>query len=136
MMSILNVVLFVGALGALIYLLSKKFGSKKPKHVQVVDPQAQEAYIMNKKEDKEEKLTLEEKIELSWAFLVNIKNQVLERFSESDKKKVSQMGSKMLENGMHYEHNVDQEIAVKLIDSKTKFVDKNKDKDKSASRSR
>ena len=55
----------------------------------VIDPEAQQLYATQKhKTDEEKTLTLQEKIELSWQFVVNIKNQVLEKFSKTDQEKV------------------------------------------------
>ncbi len=110
---------------ALGYFLYKKNIGSKPKHVPVIDPKAQEQYNQLKQEQKDEEvnLSLEEKIELSWKFLVNIKDKVLNKFSAPDQKKVSHAGQKMLENGMKYEHNIDQEI---LIFSQNKAKGKTK----------
>ena len=136
MSHLFNIILLVIAGVGIVYLLNKKFANKKPKHIAVVDPLAQELYKQQKQKTDEKKiLTLEEKIELSWQFLVHIKDQVLNNFSKPDQEKVHQAGHKLAESGMRYQHDVEQEIKITQGTSKAKTVNKSKDKD-SASISR
>lgn len=127
MSNIAIITLIVVGLG-LVYFIKKGIGSRKVKKVVVVDPAAQEAYESAKKHDKnEQKLTLEERIELSWQFLVHIRDQVLNKFSKADRKKVSEMGHVLNENGMHYEHDVNMEISIRQEASKAKVVAKTRE---------
>lgn len=127
MSKIAIIVLIVAGIG-LVYFIRKGMGPPKVKKVVVVDPAAQEAYENAKNLDKnEKKLTLEERIELSWQFLAYIRDQVLNKFSKADREKVSEMGQVLTENGMHYEHDVNMEMSIRQEASKAKVVSKAKD---------
>jgi hypothetical protein len=131
MSNLLNIVLLVLAGFALLYLLIKR-GKQQPKvkKIIVVDPEAQKTYNIQKKHTDEEKtLTMQEKIELSWQFLVNIKNQVMQKFSETDIEKVQRAGTILSEHGMKYQHNAELEIIVNTEMSKTKVVTKQKEQE-------
>ena len=87
MSNLLNVVLLIAAGIVLVLMYIKLKKEKEPtlKKVVVIDPEAQQLYATQKhKTDEEKTLTMQEKIELSWQFVVNIKNQVLEKFSKTD----------------------------------------------------
>lgn len=103
----------------------------------VVDPEAQQLYATQKhKTDEEKTLTMQEKIELSWQFVVNprkIKNQVLEKFSKTDQEKVVRAGTILLENGMKYQHDVELEVRISQ-ESKAKSVTKSKEQEQSMAR--
>jgi hypothetical protein len=72
---------------------------------------------------------MQEKIQLSWQFLINIKNQVMQKFSETDLEKVQRAGTILSENGMKYQHNAELEIIVHTEMSKTKLVTKQKEQE-------
>ena len=117
MTYIVNITLFLIALCAIFILFKKKIGSKitpplgnnaSPDHLK-----AQEEYnILHNKEEEIQSLTLEERIELSWAFLLNITEQVMSRFSMSDQKKVDEAGLILSKNGVRYQHNVSEEARI------------------------
>lgn len=128
MSNLLNVVLLIaaGIVLVLMYIKLKKEKEPKLKKVVVVDPEAQQLYATQKhKTDEEKTLTMQEKIELSWQFVVNIKNQVLEKFSKTDQEKVVRAGTILLENGMKYQHDVELEVRI-IQESKAKSVTKSK----------
>jgi len=52
-------------------------------------------------------LTKDEKIELSWQFLYDITDTVLNRFSQEDKEAIHKVGHKLLDSGSGYEHVVE-----------------------------
>lgn len=130
MSNLLNIVLLVLAGFALLYLLIKR-GKQQPKvkKIIVVDPEAQKTYNIQKNTDEEKTLTMQERIELSWQFLVNIKNQVMQKFSETDLEKVQRAGTILSEHGMKYQHNAELEIIVSTEMSKTKLVTKQKEQE-------
>ena len=101
-------------------------GHKEIKHVVPEDPKAQAAYDKKKHSEEKKTLTLQEKIELSWNFLFTIKDKIMERFSNSDKKTMYEAGYKLLENGMKYEHDVN--LSVQQDRSKVKAITKTKKK--------
>lgn len=86
-----------------------------------VDPEAQDQYdqVKHAEEEEEKKLTLEERIEMSWQFLTNITEMVMNRFSASDKQQVHEAGLAMQKNGMEYLHDVDMEIKRSISHSKS-----------------
>ena len=130
MSNLLNIVLMVLAGFSLLYLLIKR-GKQQPKvkKIIVVDPEAQKTYNIQKNTDEEKTLTMQERIELSWQFLVNIKNQVMQKFSETDLEKVQRAGTILSEHGMKYQHNAELEIIVNREMSKTKVVTKQKEQE-------
>ena len=136
MSNLLNVVLLIaaGIVLVLMYIKLKKEKEPKLKKVVVVDPEAQQLYATQKhKPDEEKTLTMQEKIELSWQFVVNIKNQVLEKFSKTDQEKVVRAGTILLENGMKYQHDVELEVRISQ-ESKAKSVTKSKEQEQSMAR--
>lgn len=52
-------------------------------------------------------LTKDEKIELSWQFLYDITDTVLNRFSPEDKEAIHKVGHRLLDSGAGYEHVVE-----------------------------
>lgn len=110
------------------------FGKKNGERVVTKDPAAQAEYshTKHKEEEKEQALTMQEKIELSWKFLTDVAQQVANKFSTQDKQQVQEAGEKLTEYGMKYEHNVHQEV--KLSQSKVKSLAKTKVKSQEMSR--
>ena len=135
MSNLFNLILLLAAGAGVAYLILKRRGGEpKIKKVVVVDPQAQKLYDIQKhKTDEEKALTVQEKIELSWQFLVNIKNQVLKLFSKAEQAKVERAGTILKEHGMKYQHDIEQEIRVKEF-SKAKSITKTKEQEHSVSR--
>ena len=103
-------------------------GGKKNVHLSVADQHSQELYDQARhKEDEDKTLTLQEKIELSWAFLTNITEQVMSRFSAQDQKKVEDAGQALTKNGAKYQHNVNREADIVKAVIKTRVKEQNKD---------
>lgn len=129
MSSYINYILILGcAVGG--YIILKKLRSGEPKIVRthVVDPASQELYDKKRhKEDDDKKLTLQEKIELSWAFLVNITEQVMNQFSQEDQQKVENAGHTLAMHGAKYQHNVDGEAKVVRHVVRAREQEQNKD---------
>lgn len=130
--TLFNILLGVVVVGGIFYLLKKKGAYQKPKHVAVIDPEAQAAYNVQKVHTEEKQsLSLEEKIKLSWQFLVNLKKQIVEKFSQSDKEKLAKASQVLVQNGMNYQHDVDLEVKLSLL--KVQSVDKSKKQEQSQS---
>ncbi|MDN3031194.1 MULTISPECIES: DUF2660 domain-containing protein [Rickettsieae] len=68
---------------------------------------AQELNAPFNKADNTKKLTLKEKVELSWKFLYEITESIVNKFSKEDVELVNHLGHTLLNNGMKYEHVVD-----------------------------
>lgn len=75
---------------------------------------------LTKEEDKKT-LTLQERIELSWKFLYEITEIVINRFSRDDINYVNELGDILLNKGMRYEHVVD--LGIKQSVSKAKTIE-------------
>lgn len=74
------------------------------------DKEAQKAYIDSRKKPSSLIISIKDKLELSWQFLYDITNIVLNKFSKADKDETLAMGHIMLEHGGRYEHVVDYGI--------------------------
>ena len=70
------------------------------------DPNAQENYLNLKYSDKP-KLTMQELIDLSWKFLYNLSEIVINKFSVQDQQEVLKNGKVMMDYGMKYQHTVE-----------------------------
>lgn len=134
---ILNIILIV-ALAIIAFLLYKKFRPyKKPEHRHVQNTDMQVAY--NKKnipKDSSLALNIEEKLDLSWGFLNNIIEKVIQLFSKPDKDRINKCGEKLAKHGAIYNHNVDREATLSKNPSKTKSISEEKEiaQDKGMSR--
>ncbi len=100
---------------------SGSFSKTGAKRVLVNDPGAQAIYENTKHTDDDKKLSLKEKIELSWQFLYEITETVLNKFSQSDKDQVKEAGETLVQNGAKYQHVVDA-ASVKQALSKTTAI--------------
>jgi len=135
-MSFITTIILFGVLGiAALFVFKKMHSYHKPKHTPPHDSTLQSVYE-KKDERKDEKLslTLEEKVELSWQFLTDISEKIVQSFSSPDQKQVQHSGSLLAKNGAKYNHNVDQELSIgeKLV--KTKVIEKDLNKNKGHSR--
>lgn len=135
MSNLFNIFLLVISGIALMYLVINKKREPKIKKIVVIDPEAQKLYVNQKqKPDEEKTLTIQEKINLSWQFLVNIKNQILKNFSKLDQEKLEKIGDVLAENGMKYQHDIELEARVSQGFAKAKSVTKSKEQEQSLSR--
>jgi tRNA G37 N-methylase Trm5 len=104
------------AAGSAALLLYKKYRSKfandnkKYDYIFKGTPGAQEEYM---KQFAKEELTKEEKEELSWKFLYDITDIVLNKFTEEDQKTLLDLGKALLKYKMQYEHVVT--LGLKII---------------------
>ena len=87
------------------------------KYIQKGDPTAQTAY--NKiKFPTGPSISMKELLELSWKFLYDITETVLNKFSIRDQQETMKQGRVMVETGMKYQHVVDSNP--KVVESYTK----------------
>jgi Protein of unknown function (DUF2660) len=127
-MNIILVITIGAILLAIAVFLYKKFGSKNTQKIihAPIDPAEQAAYTATKHKDEQKKLSLKERLELSWKFLYEITEAILSKFSKQDQKEVKVVGGILAKNGMKYNHVVDLAIAPLLGKAKTPEIEHEK----------
>lgn len=99
-------IIFSTVIGIILLVIKKRTQNKIASHNLSLEKQAEEYYA--KKSNKQElKLNFQEKLELSWEFLYDIANTVINKFSKEDREAVENIGQKMIELGVKYEHVID-----------------------------
>jgi len=88
-------------------------------YIQKNTPGAQDSYDKVKSGD-DKKLTMKERLELSWQFLYEITDIVLSKFSAQDQEDTLKIGRALIENGGRYEHVIDYGIRHDLGRTQTK----------------
>ena len=73
------------------------------------------------------KLSEEDKIEMSWEFLYNINDKVKKHFNQNEKNRLSEIGKKLVEYGMQYNHSVKNWYLKYQNNNKIKIETKTKD---------
>lgn len=114
------VILFI--IAVFLYQKLATSGAKKVIHAPV-DPVAQASYNAQKHKNEKKQLSFKERLELSWKFLYEITEIILNKFSRQDQEEVREMGGVLVKNGVKYNHIVDLAIAPLLIKSKTQEVE-------------
>jgi len=104
------IIAFICVITLILILIYKHFSVKKvikPTEVSNIDnlPSTTSFYSKPKKDDK--KLTLKERLELSWKFLYEITEIIVNKFSREESDLVVKMGHTLIANGMRYEHIID-----------------------------
>ncbi len=104
-----NINTVLAVLGVLLFFLVAIFlYRKKQKAKEVPGVGTQEGVVGgSKKKDDKQKLTMQERIELSWKFLYEITELIISKFSREDKELLNKLGHTLLDNGVRYEHVVD-----------------------------
>lgn len=101
----------------LAFILFKYFQKKKEEsarsYFEKGDPKAQEQYVSD--HSPLVVLTKDEKVELSWQFLYELSDKVLREFSQEDQDKLAEIGRKMHDNGIHYDHIINYGIRREYI---------------------
>jgi hypothetical protein len=129
MSSIFGLIILVACVAAAYFIYKRRKGSGGNNLAEKSsdNPVSQEIYNA-KKHPKEEdvSLTLEERVELSWHFLTNITEQILNKFTAADRNTVHSAGEKLNKHGMNYQHDVKQEakITIDIVKSKTRSKSK------------
>ncbi|WP_341763510.1 DUF2660 domain-containing protein [Candidatus Tisiphia endosymbiont of Beris chalybata] len=102
-----NIVLIIGSLLLAVIAIFIYFFYKLRKST-AVSENGQENYptntIVYNREVYIKKLSLQERIELSWKFLYEITELIVTKFSTEDKNALNIEGHRLLTNGMKYEH--------------------------------
>jgi hypothetical protein len=125
MTYLLIVVVVIG----LVFLSVRKFSPnlmKREGNVEYIlkdDPNAQGKYD-SIKNPQHKTLSAKELLELSWAFLYDLTEVVLNKFSSTDQNKVMECGRTMVKNGMKYQHIIEDDPA--LIESYVKKIEEQK----------
>ena len=134
MSKIINIILLLALGIATIFIIRRMRGKvvqTKSQRIIPQDPALQASYDkQHNKNDEDKSLTIQEKIELSWQFVVNITEQVMNKFSQSDQQKLSQAGNTLRQNGMNYKHDVSQEakITQEIVKSRTAKQNKTRER--------
>ena len=128
-----HILIAVGCLALLlIFLMYRKIAARKknvlPTEGGNIDDSPNVA--LNSQKPGNKKLTLQEKIELSWKFLYDITEVILNKFSKEDVIQVNKCGQVLLEHGVRYEHIVD--LAIPQVKSYTQTVEQEQSKGKKA----
>lgn len=106
----------------ILFLIYKNFAAKKtnqPLAVSNIDNLPSPASFYSKPKDNDQKMTLKERLELSWKFLYEITEIIVNKFTREDSDLIVQMGHKLIDNGMRYEHVIDLGIKQDLAKAKT-----------------
>lgn len=107
------------ALGLFFYKKSQNI--QRSKAIAMQDKAAQTVYDSKKYDKTEKKLSLQERIELSWKFLYEITEIVLNKFSSEDRQQVEEIGRNLSEQGMKYEHVI--QLGIQPLLDKTTGVE-------------
>ncbi len=89
-------------------------------YVQKNAPHAQDNYDQERADKGEPKLSIADRLELSWQFLYEITDIVLSKFSIEDQDAALNLGKSLLQNGGRYEHVIDYGIRHSLGRSENK----------------
>ena len=132
--GITNIAIGIVGISLVLVLLVQKLRAKKqavtlPENDEPVQTKEIQSF---KKNNEEKNLTLEEKLELSWQFLFNITEIVMNKFSKDDRNQVETIGKELDSRGMKYEHVIS--LGIKVDVNKAQNLDLDKDKQQSQSR--
>ncbi len=104
MNNFILIAISVFILVALVLLILKAIKARKNL---TVKSEAQIIYENKKNQKIQAAMSQDEKIELSWKFLYDITEIVLNKFFPKDREEVHEAGAELAKNGMRYEHIVD-----------------------------
>ena len=113
----IKIVILIVCFAVILYFIKQIFLSKKTLNKQQSnnnylvknDPNAQIMYE-KKKTNFFSLGNVKDKLELSWQFLYEITEIVLKKFSSQDKENIHELGKKLFNAGMQYEHVIDYGI--------------------------
>ncbi|WP_341790476.1 DUF2660 domain-containing protein [Rickettsia endosymbiont of Polydrusus tereticollis] len=129
----LNTNILIAIMGlslVVIFLIYKKFSANR-KNINLTENTLNAVTVpevlgINNRKQQDKKLTMQERIELSWKFLYDITDIIINKFSKEDVQEVNKYGHVLLENGGRYEHIVD--LAIKQVKSQTQNVEQSQSK--------
>ncbi|WP_347938547.1 DUF2660 domain-containing protein [Rickettsia oklahomensis] len=128
-----HILIAIGCLALIVtFLIYKKIVACKKNIFPTVESNVDynQNVALSSKKPKNKKLTLQERVELSWKFLYDITEIILNKFSKEDVIQVNKCGQVLLENGVRYEHVVD--LAILQVKSHTQTVEQEQSKGKKA----
>lgn len=123
-----HILIAIGCLVVLVIYLIYKTAARKKNITTSGENNSEETFALNNKNQDNKKLTLQERIELSWKFLYDITETILNKFTKDDITLVNKCGRVLLENGARYEHIVD--LAIPRAKSHTQSVEQEQTKGK------
>gem|GEM_PF-2349844 len=128
-----HILIAIGCLTLLvIFLIYKKIAARKKNIAPVEGANFDDLpnVAINSKKPEAQKLTLQERIDLSWKFLYDITEIILNKFSKEDVIQVNKCGNILLDNGVRYEHVVD--VATLQVKSHTQSVEQEQSRGRKA----
>ena len=127
-----NIVLgIVGLILIVVFFVKRSGGARGQKAVDSIKNDQSAAYYQ-KKQNNDQKLTLQEKLELSWKFLYEITEIVVNKFSPQDRQTVQEIGKNLADGGMKYDHVID--LGIKPEVNKVQNLEHEKKQDQSIGR--
>ncbi len=119
-----NILIAIACLSVLIIFLVYRIVSRKktllPSDNNLIHTEG-DGRAVNRRTDETKKLTIQERVELSWKFLYEITDIIINRFSKADVNVVTKCGKILLDNGGKYEHVLD--LAINQLKSRTQSVE-------------
>ncbi len=115
MMSALPVVAVVGGV---IYKAASKYKEENREYYIKDSAEGASAYKKGIRKGGLPKMTAQERLDLSWQFLYDITNSILNKFSSEDQKKVLDLGRVLLKFGGIYHHVID--YGIRLLSTEKK----------------
>lgn len=127
MSTSINIILLIVCVIGLIFFIRKMRLQQKTiiKHTQEQNSDAQALPTKSRATDEVQSLSMEEKIDLSWAFLTEITDRVLNYFSKEDQDKLQKTGQLLVQSGATYQHNVETEVQATLNLGRAKEKEQN-----------
>lgn len=135
-LGLINIALGIVGFLLIIFFFIKKSGAYKYKKEVVNNLNNQQTSYCHKRQDSTPKLTLQEKLELSWKFLYEITDIIINKFSIQDKHTVQQIGQNLVDSGMKYEHIIDLGIKPDRLKAQTLDLEQEKDLEDQGARGR
>lgn len=121
-MIIIGIILICLALLAVL-LFNRSKAKVESKRASIIDPGAQALYNQKKHKNDKEELSLKDRVELSWKFLYDITEIIINKFSKEDKQEVNEAGKILVKQGARYEHVVNSNLGIKQEAAKGQNAD-------------
>ena len=130
--GITNIVLGIVGFVLIIVFFVKRSASSRGQKALDSNKDGQSAAYYQKKQNNDQKLTLQEKLELSWKFLYEITEIVVNKFSPQDRQTVQEIGKNLADGGMKYDHVID--LGIKPEVNRVQNLEHEKKQDQSIGR--
>lgn len=127
-LSTTNIILIcAGLFLMLLFLLLKQRKTAQNTQSKAEHDNAQNVYSARKTVEDKVTLSLEEKLQLSWEFLYDITEKIINTFSPTDKATVERIGDDLVRKGMRYQHIIDFAIRPKATHAKGANIENTKE---------